>query len=98
MGLKNLITGSPLKGIARGAYQLFDSRPPIDPAAIKNAAYDEQTFEVMRRWLRQDSICVDIGCHKGSILKEMLQIAPAGTHYAFEPLPRALPATASRFP
>jgi FkbM family methyltransferase len=42
---------------------------------------------VMRRVLRKDSNCVDVGCHQGSVLREMLRFAPKGTHFAFEPLP-----------
>lgn len=95
MWLKNLIIGSPFEGIARKAYQLFaappplidDPSPPVNLAALKNVAYNEQTFAVMRRCLSHDSNCVDVGCHQGSILKEMLRLAPSGSHYAFEPLP-----------
>jgi FkbM family methyltransferase len=86
MRLKNLIIGSPFESIARKAHHFLTATPVTGLAAI-NAAYDEQTREVMRRWLNGNSNCVDIGCHKGTILKEMLRIAPAGTHYAFEPLP-----------
>src|SRR6476469_10055454 len=86
MWLKNLIIDSPLEGLARKVYHRLKPRPPTELAAL-NAEYDEQTLAVMRRWLKEDSNCVDVGCHKGTILKEMLSIAPAGTHYAFEPLP-----------
>jgi FkbM family methyltransferase len=41
----------------------------------------------MRRVLNNSSNCIDIGCHKGEILDEILKFAPSGTHYAFEPLP-----------
>ena len=67
-------------------------------AARMNAAYDEQTVEVMRRCLREDSNCVDVGCHEGSILREMLRFAPAGTHYAFEPLPELYEGLRTSFP
>jgi FkbM family methyltransferase len=84
--LKKIIIASPLEGIARRVYRFFN---PVGEDVIgrKNAAYDEQTFAVMQRCLRKDSICVDVGCHAGAILKEMLRLAPAGTHYAFEPIP-----------
>lgn len=49
--------------------------------------YDAQTFAVMRRVLRTDSNCIDVGCHVGTILKEMMRLAPRGTHFAFEPIP-----------
>ena len=53
----------------------------------KNLLYDMQTIEVMRRVLGSDSNCVDVGCHQGAILKEMIRFAPNGIHFAFEPLP-----------
>jgi FkbM family methyltransferase len=37
--------------------------------------------------LREDSNCVDVGCNRGGILREMLRFAPKGTHFAFEPIP-----------
>lgn len=52
-----------------------------------NQLYDIQTIEVMKRVLAYDSNAIDIGCHRGSILIEMLKISPAGRHLAFEPLP-----------
>lgn len=52
-----------------------------------NTAYDQQTVEVFRRALASDSTCVDVGCHAGAILREMLQYAPDGILYAFEPIP-----------
>lgn len=52
-----------------------------------NDRYDLQTVEVMQRVLTTGSNCVDVGCHQGCILRDMLRFAPLGTHYAFEPIP-----------
>lgn len=49
--------------------------------------YDQQTTAVMRRVLASGSNCIDVGCHQGAVLDEMLRLAPEGVHYAFEPLP-----------
>lgn len=49
--------------------------------------YDRETIEVIERVLRPDSNCIDVGCHRGEILREILRVAPIGTHYAFEPIP-----------
>lgn len=84
--LKKLVIGSPLESSARRFYTLLKG-DRVDLAAVKNVAYDQQTFEVMQRWLKEDSNCVDVGCSKGEILKQMLRCAPQGTHYAFEPIP-----------
>ena len=53
----------------------------------QNQLYDIQTIEVMRRVLVHDSNAIDVGCHSGSMLSEILKIAPDGQHFAFEPLP-----------
>lgn len=53
----------------------------------QNLKYDIYTKKIMRRVLKTTSNCIDIGCHKGEILDEILQYAPSGKHYAFEPLP-----------
>lgn len=34
-----------------------------------------------------DSTGIDIGCHKGEILDDILSFAPEGKHFAFEPIP-----------
>jgi FkbM family methyltransferase len=49
--------------------------------------YDRLTVAVMRRVLRRDANCVDVGAHQGEILRHMVHLAPEGVHTAFEPLP-----------
>ena len=49
--------------------------------------YDRQTIQILKKTLKPDSNCLDIGCHKGDILKLMLKYAPNGTHFGFEPIP-----------
>jgi FkbM family methyltransferase len=41
----------------------------------------------MKRLIKSDSNCVDVGCHKGEILEQILKLAPKGKHFAFEPIP-----------
>jgi FkbM family methyltransferase len=96
MRLKKFIIGSPLEGIARRLYHPF--KTAASGSVVVDNAYDEQTFAVMRRCLREDSNCVDVGCSSGDILKEMLRLAPAGTHYAFEPIPEFYQKLISSFP
>lgn len=55
--------------------------------ATQNLKYDRLTNSILRQCLRTDSNCVDIGCHKGEILREILKFSPQGTHFAFEPIP-----------
>lgn len=87
---KKLFVGSPLEPFARWADCALTGN--------KNYLYDTQTFEVMRRVLGPDSCFVDVGCHKGDILREAMKLAPYGTHWAFEPLPHLFADLQARFP
>lgn len=53
----------------------------------KNIHYDRLTLKILDKVLKPDSNCIDIGCHKGEILEEILKRAPRGKHIAFEPIP-----------
>jgi FkbM family methyltransferase len=53
----------------------------------KNLKYDRLTRKILKKCLKRNYNCVDIGCHKGEILNLMLKYAPGGKHYAFEPIP-----------
>lgn len=41
----------------------------------------------MEKVIQPSSNCIDIGCHKGEMLDLMLNYAPNGKHFAFEPIP-----------
>lgn len=53
----------------------------------KNHQYDIQAKKVIKKVLKANSICVDIGCHEGEFLDLFLKYAPDGKHMGFEPLP-----------
>ncbi len=53
---------------------------------------------VVRRIIEADSCCVDVGCHIGSTLSEMLRLAPRGRHAAFEPIASKAEWLRRRFP
>lgn len=53
----------------------------------KNQQYDRQTLAIMKKVLRADSNCIDVGCHKGEVMDEIIQLAPNGHHFGFEPIP-----------
>lgn len=69
----------------------------IPPKEI-DARYHQQTYQVMKRVLRADSTAVDVGSYKGNVLAQMVQLAPRGTHHAFEPIPRMAAVVRKRFP
>ena len=60
--------------------------------------YDARTFQIMKRVLKPDSACIDVGCHEGAILQRMIQYSPNGKHIAFEPIPFLANKLRERFP
>lgn len=48
--------------------------------------------------LSPDANCVDVGCNRGAILRQMVRCAPEGRHIAFEPIPELCELVASEFP
>ncbi|HYR05752.1 MAG TPA: FkbM family methyltransferase, partial [Gallionella sp.] len=65
---------------------------------VKNEIYDRQATEIIQRVLATDSNCLDVGCHQGQFLKEFVHHAPAGRHFAFEPIPRLAERLQQSFP
>ncbi len=53
---------------------------------------------VLARVLDRESHCVDVGAHAGTVLAIMRRLAPDGSHYAFEPIPRLADGLRVRFP
>ncbi|MDR0970130.1 MAG: FkbM family methyltransferase [Lentimicrobiaceae bacterium] len=53
----------------------------------KNLKYDRLTRIILKKYVKRNNNCIDVGCHKGEILDLMLDSAPEGKHYAFEPIP-----------
>ncbi len=43
--------------------------------------------QIVKRILREDDHCVDVGAHRGNMLKLFTKYAPGGIHYAIEPVP-----------
>jgi FkbM family methyltransferase len=65
--------------------------------ARKNWAYDRATIRIIRS-LPATASCIDVGAHKGSILREIVKACPDGNHHAFEPLPDLAANLAHDFP
>jgi FkbM family methyltransferase len=86
--IKQAVAGTALDPIARKLHiRLSRALGLMTEAEEKNRIYDAQTIEIMKRVLKPDSCCVDVGCHEGSVLKDILAFSPNGQHYAFEPIP-----------
>lgn len=87
--LLNLVTDSPVEPLLRAAYARLN---------IRAADTDRRLTELIRAELKPNSNCLDIGCYRGQILREIVRAAPAGRHVAFEPIPANCRYLRRRFP
>jgi FkbM family methyltransferase len=62
------------------------------------ARYDRLATEIMGRVLGPESSCIDVGCYRGQILREMQRLAPRGHHIAYEPVPANYEWLVTHFP
>lgn len=77
--IQQRVANSPLESFARKAYTQF--------SRSRGAAYDRELSKVLRKALQPTSNCIDAGCYRGTVLRDMLKFAPRGAHFAFEPTP-----------
>lgn len=56
-------------------------------AVTRNQKYDRDTKKILKNLLKSNSNTVDVGCHKGEVMAEILKFAPQGNHFGIEPIP-----------
>ena len=66
--------------------------------AVKSRNYDKLTTEIARAALSGGGNSIDVGAHCGGILKTLTKLSPAGSHWAFEPIPNLAKQLRKRFP
>jgi FkbM family methyltransferase len=78
--------------------RLREARRTFDPLA-RRALRDEQGLRVvLASLLREDSSAVDVGANEGDVLDWIVQLAPRGSHVAFEPIAALHERLVRRFP
>jgi len=73
-----MVVGTPVERVARFV--------DLWVTGNRNFIYNEQTEKIITRILEFDSNSVDVGTHRGEILRTILKVAPKGKHFAFEPI------------
>jgi FkbM family methyltransferase len=85
--------------LRRLAAQGFQRALQVESHSEQRNRLDDQALRmVMAATLRTSSSCVDVGANDGTILQEMLRLAPAGRHVAFEPLADHVMRLCAKFP
>ncbi len=71
---------------------------PDDEWSLRIYRDQQRLQQVLPKLIRYDSNCLDVGAHQGDFLQMILDLAPAGKHWAFEPLPQLCEQLKARFP
>src|ERR1039457_4462698 len=83
--MKSAIIGTPLEGpAARVRWMLGAAHRQRHPELNEIFLESGRTRELLRRVIRDGVDCIDVGCHLGSVLAEMVRLSPAGRHIAVE--------------
>src|SRR5229473_1087683 len=84
--IKSTLVGSRLERFAKALQWSLGYRGRARHPELWEIFLEERRTEfALQRLLKRDSCCVDVGCHIGSFLSLLLQLAPAGRHTAIEP-------------
>jgi len=95
--IKQIVKRTPLAGPLRSFKSYLElQRLPDDE--YRTERDDRAMAALMHEGLRADSVCIDVGANTGRVLSLMLKHAPAGQHYAFEPVPHLADGLRRRFP
>lgn len=63
----------------------------------RNALYNQWTREIIQRVVKPGLTSVDVGVHRGAVLKMILAAAPDAPVYGFEPIPDSFAFLQTRF-
>lgn len=97
--LKHAILRTPLEEPAKRLQRVGKLiRRLRHPELLELTQEDARVETGLRRLLRRDWTCIDVGAHIGSMLSLMIRLAPGGKHIAFEPTPEKAQWLRKKFP
>ena len=94
----------PRASSARGAVATLRADPRVRKLAgrvrdLTGRRSGEDSLRLLLAFtLGPDANCIDVGAHRGDVLRDMLRLAPQGRHIAYEPIPELADALAGEFP
>jgi FkbM family methyltransferase len=75
-----------------------EARALFSPGSRREARDRHAISVLLAATLPRDAQTIDVGAHSGAILREIVRIAPAGRHIAYEPIPQLAARLADEFP
>jgi FkbM family methyltransferase len=85
--VKRLVVGTAFERPLRRIYRQLTGAKPITEAELCDARDNAYVRALLRSTITPRSNCIDVGANGGFFLRQFLEFAPAGHHYAFEPIP-----------
>ena len=86
--LKHLLIRTPFEKSGKNLKDLLSRGKRSKHPELHEIHIESQRIEkFMELVLKKSSNCIDIGCHLGSMLSEIMRLSPEGKHMAFEPIP-----------
>ena len=97
--LKHLLIRTPFESTAKELQSFFNKQKLSKHPELKDLYAESQRMEkVMTQIIKDDFNCIDIGCHLGSVLSDILKLAPNQHHIAFEAIPKKATWLKQKFP
>lgn len=97
--LKHLLVRTPLEGpLQRLRWLAGAPRRRRHPELADIYLESDRIDDMLRRVVRPDSNCIDVGCHLGSFLSQLTRLAPRGRHTAVEAIPHKAAWLRQKFP
>lgn len=86
--IKHRVIASPLYRPAESLRELASLRKRLRNPELSDIFQEgPRAREVIARTVTDGMHCLDVGCHLGSVLREIVTHSPGGQHTAIEPLP-----------
>ncbi len=83
--MKHLLVGTPVEPMVRAGRGMVDWCRQMRRPELREICREEHRIrQAMRRLIRRDSNCIDVGAHIGSTLAFIRSLAPRGEHWGFE--------------
>jgi FkbM family methyltransferase len=97
--IASALIGTPLQRLAEGMRWLWQLPKRLRYPEMREIYLEAGRMKaVLSRSISPDLNCIDVGCHLGSVLCEMVRLSPKGHHIAVEPLPHKAAWLRRRFP
>ncbi|MBV6478280.1 MAG: hypothetical protein HGGPFJEG_01030 [Ignavibacteria bacterium] len=65
---------------------------------LRDARDNAYIRSLLRYELKENSVCIDVGAHRGAFLSQFIEFAPNARHWAFEPIPSFAEELRKKFP